>query len=282
MTAVESIAKHLTDENARHDERIALLRAAAAIGPSAKDAIPAVTKLLGNRDTAIRLVAVETLGKIGAGNPEALAKLAELLKNHRKTPQALQEAALRALAGMKGGAKAAAGDLKEYREQIKIPSCKVWASATLVAIGQDVEQNAKIVLRALKDSTPRARSARIAAIEAAAYLGPQAKPGIPNLIEALKDKSLIGRADGGRVREQAAHTLGQLGATAKDAIKPLSDMLRDPDRKARRAAVEALGSMGPDAIVAAPRLRELARIDSEMAPIANAALDRIDPPKKMD
>ncbi len=183
---------------------------------------------------------------------------------------------------MKEGAKPAAGDIKAYLDLTTIPACKVWASATLVAIGADVDANAKIVLAALKDSTPSARSARVAAIEAAAYLGPQAKPGVPNLIEALKDKSLMGRADGGRVREHAAYTLGQLGATAKDAIKPLSDMLRDPDRQARRAAAQALGTIGPDAVVAAPRLRELARVDSQLAPIANAALDRIDPPKKME
>ena len=37
---------------------------------------------------------------------------------------------------------------------------------------------------------------------------------------------------------------------------------------------------GPEAVVAAPKLRELARIDAELAGIANAALDRIEPPKK--
>jgi len=56
-------------------------------------------------------------------------------------------------------------------------------------------------------------------------------------------------------------------------------MLRDPDRAARRAAAEALGMIGPDAIVAAARLRDLVRNDPAVADAARAALHRIDPPK---
>ena len=33
---------------------------------------------------------------------------------------------------------------------------------------------------------------------------------------------------------------------------------------------EALGAMGPEAVVAAPRLRELARTDADLAAVANA------------
>jgi HEAT repeat protein len=282
LPAVEAIAKHLTDANSRREERIALLNATAAIGPPAKDAIPAVNRLLAEKETAIRVVAAETLGKIAGGNAEAVAKLGEILKDQRNSPLALQTAALKALAGMGNGAKGAAGDVKAYLDQTKDPSSKVWAAATLVAMGSDSDANAKTVLAALKDTTPAAKTARIAAINAAEFLGARAKPGVPDLIESLKDKSAVSRGDGGQVRERVARALGKLGPNAKDAIKPLTDMLKDPDRSARRAAAEALGLFGPDAVVAAPRLRELARIDSELAGVANAALDRIEPPKKPD
>lgn len=282
LPAIEAIAKHLGDTKAQREERIALLKAAAAIGPPAKDAIPAVTKLLSEKDTTTRVAAVETLGKIGSGNADAVAKLGELLKDQRNTPFAVQAAVLHALAGMGAAGKAAANDVKTYQEQTKDPPSKVWASATLVAMGSDADANAKTVLAALKDTAPALKSTRVAAIEATELLGPRAKPAVPDLIEALKDKSAVARADGGQVREKAARTLGKLGATAKEAIKPLTDMLKDSDRTARRAAVEALGLMGPEAVSAAPSLRTLARTDSELAGAANAALDRIEPPKKTE
>jgi HEAT repeat protein len=282
LPAVEAIAKHLTDANSRREERVALLNAAAAIGPPAKDAIPAVNKLLAEKETAIRVAAVETLGKIATGNADAVAKLGEILKDQRNSSFALQAATLRALAGMGYGSKAATGDVKAYLDQTKDPSSKVWASATLVAMGSDADMNAKTVLAALKDTGSAAKTARVAAIDASEFLGARAKPGVPDLIEALKDKSAVSRADGGQVRERAARSLGKLGANAKDAIKPLTDMLKDPDRTARRAAAEALGMFGPEAVVAAPKLRELARIDTDLAGVANTALDRIEPMKKTD
>jgi HEAT repeat protein len=59
-------------------------------------------------------------------------------------------------------------------------------------------------------------------------------------------------------------------------------MLRDTNPNARRAAAEALGIIGPDAIVAAPKLRELARSDPALADAAQDALDRIEPSPKME
>jgi HEAT repeat protein len=271
VSAVDSLAKHLIDENTRREERLALLQAIAAIGPPAKDAIPSVAKLLADKEIAVRVAAIETLGKIGGGNADAARKLAEQLKDLRNTPFAVQNAVLRALAGMGARAQSVAADVKAYQEQTKDSASKVWAAAALTAMGADADANARIVLTAIKDSAPTARTARGAAIEAAEYLGERARPGVPDLIEALKDRA---------VRDRAARTLGRLGAVARDAIPPLTDLLKDPDRAMRRAAAEALGAMGPEAVVAAPKLRELARTDAELAAVANAALDRIEPAKK--
>jgi HEAT repeat protein len=269
--AIEAISKNLNAANTRREERLALLQATASIGPPAKVAIPSVTKLLSDENVAVRVAAVETLGKIGGGDADAVKKLTDLLKDLRNTPYAVQTAVLRTLASMDQGALSAAADVKTYQERTKDPSTRIWAAAALAAIGSDADANAKIVLAAIKDTAPTARGPRATAIEAAEFLGDKAKPGVPDLIDALKDKL---------VRERAARTLGRLGAVAKDAIRPLSDLLRDPDRAMRRAAAAALGAMGPEAVVAAPKLRELARTDSDLAAIANAALDRIEPPKK--
>jgi HEAT repeat protein len=269
--AVEALARNLIADNTRREERLAILQAIASIGSSAKDAIPNVMKLVSDKDVPVRVAAIDTLSKIGGGSPEAARKLADQLKDLRNTPFAVQNAVLRALAGMGPKAQGVATDLKLYQDQTKDPASKVWAAAALAAIGADPDANAGIVLSAIKDTAPPARPARVAAIEAAEYLGERARPGVPDLIEALKDRA---------VRERAARTLGRLAAIAKDAIRPLSDLLKDPERAMRRAAVEALGAMGPEAVIAAPKLRELARTDAELAAAANAALDRIEPAKK--
>ena len=142
-------------------------------------------------------------------------------------------------------------------------------------MGTDPDANSKIVLAALKDKAPAAKTARGTAVEAAGYLGPKGKAAVPDLVDILQDK-----AQAVPVREKAAHTLGKLGA--KDAIRPLTDALRDPDKALRRAAAEALGLMGPDAVVAAPKLRDLLKSDREVADAAQAALDQIEPGKKKE
>jgi HEAT repeat protein len=170
-------------------------------------------------------------------------------------------------------AKAAAGDVKAVGEKANDPGLKVWVAAALVALGTDANANSKIVLAALKDKT--AKTAHSSAVEAAEFLGPKAKPGVSDLLDVLKDK-----AQPDLVREKAARTLGKL--TAKEAVRPLTDMLRDPDRDVRRAAAEALGMMGAEAVTAAPKLRELAKTDPTVADAALAALDKIEPEKKRE
>jgi hypothetical protein len=59
-------------------------------------------------------------------------------------------------------------------------------------------------------------------------------------------------------------------------------MLRDPNPGVRRATAEALGMIGPDALVAAAKLRDLARTDPALAEVAQDALDRIEPAPKME
>ena len=268
--AVEAIAKHLGDANARREERIALLQAASAVGPPAKDAIPAIAKLLGEKEVAIRVAAADTLGKVGAGNADAIKSLVGAFKD---TTLAVQAAVFRALGGMGPGGKAAATDVKAFGDQSKDPAVKVWAAGALMAFGSDTDANGKIILAALKDKT--AKSARSAAVDAAEFLGTKGRSAVPDLIDVLQDKS-----QATTVRERAARTLGKLGMQAKDAIRPLTDLLKDSDKGLRRAAADGLGSMGPDAVGAAPKLRDLIKSDPAVADAAQAALDKIEPEKK--
>lgn len=276
--AVPALSKQLLNPQSRRDEREAFLQAIAAIGPNAKDAIPAVLKVAGERDPNMRGAAVRTLAKLGLGNPDAIKKLTELLKD---SMFAVQLAALKALGGVGPGASSATGELKAYLAAANDPVARIWAAAALVAVGSDVDANFKIVQAAIKDKSPAGRSPRIAAIDSVEVIGVNAKPAVADLLDALKDKgTIVGTRPPEQIRERAAKALGRIGA--KEAISPLTDMLRDSDRGVRRTAAEALGMMGADAVVAAPKLRDLARSDPMLAETARDALDRIEPPKKVD
>ncbi|HKB01720.1 MAG TPA: HEAT repeat domain-containing protein, partial [Gemmataceae bacterium] len=246
--AVPTLAKQLGNPQMRKDERLAILLAVAAIGKSAAGAVPAVIKLLGDKDPAIRVAAAETFGRVGVTDPEAASKLSGTLGDAHL---AVRIAGLKALAAVR--AKTAAPDIKRLQEASPDPAVKVWTAAALVALGSDEDANQNAVLSALKDRAPAARIARLTAMDAVELLGAGAKVATPELIAALKDRTPVARKDGEQVRGRAARALGRLGA--KEAIPPLTEMLRDPDRGARRAAAEALGLIGPDAVVAAARLR---------------------------
>src|SRR5262249_18833645 len=164
----------------------------------------------------------------------------------------------------------AAGNIKPL--VAKEGSIKVWAAATLAAFGSDADANAKIVIAALRDRTPAAQSARLAAVEAVPPPGAKGSAAVSDLIECLKERTAISRGEGGQLRERAARSLGRLGEHAKAAIPALSDMLKDSDRSARKAAAEALGSIGPEAVLAVPKLRDLAKNDPALADVAQAAL----------
>jgi HEAT repeat protein len=162
--------------------------------------------------------------------------------------------------------------VKAFGEKINDPSSKVWAAATLVALGSDADANSKVVLAALKDKAANAKTTRSSAAEAVEFLGPQGRPAIPDLIDVLQDK-----AQSVTTREKAARSLGRLGA--KEAVRTLTDTLRDPDKGLRRAAAEALGVLGPDAVTAVPKLRDLIKSDPASADAAEAALEKIEPGK---
>jgi HEAT repeat protein len=75
----------------------------------------------------------------------------------------------------------------------------------------------------------------------------------------------------GHVREEAALALGRLGD--KRAIGALLEVTDDPDTMVRRAAVEALAYMGPDALERLVALAEGPR--TQTADAARAALEAV-------
>lgn len=158
-------------------------------------------------------------------------------------------------------------------------------------------------LKALRDSDPNVRY-RAALI--LSRLGPTAKFAIPELREALKDKSPLVRVKvaeaiwqverplpsvilptltaaltekDAETRSAAADVLGLMGSKAAPATAALIKALADKDEGVQTAVIEALGEIGPPARKAAPALLALLR-DGELLltePSIVVALSKLGP-----
>ncbi len=273
--AVEPITKLLGDANTHFEERAALLAALAGIGPTAKAATPTVSTLTADRDPPTRTAAVACLGKISAYDAAVGKLFAERLKD---TSPNVRIATLKAFAAY--GPKAAAGapDIKAMMDGTKAVDLKVWSAAALVAMGIDADKNAGIVLENLKPKAP----ARLAAMDCLILLGDKAKAGVPDLLDAVRDKTPAPK-NGVSVRQKAVTVCGQLPKLTKQAVSPITDLLKDGDLQLRKVAADALGAYGPEAIVAVPKLREAAEADDDaLREAAKAALEKIVPGKKTE
>ena len=270
--AVPEIITQIEHPDARSEEKRASLAALAAIGKPAKDGIPAIIKLTTDKDTGVRVAAVEALGRVGAGDPNVVKTLTDRLSDNQ---QGVLFAALRSLSMLGADAKSAADAIKPLLT--RQTAGKVWAAAALCAIGVDEDANAKLVLDALKDTAAAARVNRAAAVEAMPLLGAKAKPGVPDLLAVMKERPTgpTPKADQVTNREMAAKSLGRLGVADADVIRGLTDLLRDSSAGAKKAAADALGELGPKALTAVPRLRDLVE-DPAAGPAARAAIAKIE------
>jgi HEAT repeat protein len=88
------------------------------------------------------------------------------------------------------------------------------------------------LIRALRS---RAAAERLRAAKDLGRLGWLAREALPALVGALGDED-------GKVREAAAHAVGQMGP---DAVPALAAMLHHSDKYVRRNAVWAMGKLGP-------------------------------------
>jgi len=104
------------------------------------------------------------------------------------------------------------------------------AGTILVKIGADALAP---LVEALEVNEQRAR-----ATWAISELGEAAKSAVPALIKLLKADKPLAVADG-------AVALGVMGQNAKEALLPLIDALKNPDREVRAAVATAIKQIGP-------------------------------------
>ncbi|MFE9442172.1 HEAT repeat domain-containing protein [Streptomyces sp. NPDC006602] len=213
-----------------------------------RPAVPALCRLLGDRDPEVRSAAARALGRIG--EPSVVPRLLDSLHGQRTVPPAVITRALtffgpEALRGIAAGL--------EHRE----PVVRAVAIETLGAIG-GVSRTAGIARSLSEDPHPEVR------IRAARALG---RLGMPDGLEPL-----LAAVDPGQplaLRTVAAGALGNLGAVA--ATGRLRELLDDPAQRVAATAARSLLRLG-EAGSAELRAAAAGRFGARAAAQARAAL----------
>lgn len=261
------------------------------IGPAAKEAVPALTKLLDSDNQALRREAIMALAAIGPDAEPAAEKLAALIDCPVNGVPAIY--ALANIGKVSGDVNAKLAKKAEGDDPI-VKTVSAWALAKLHRGDERFARRAaKLLVEALKSDDPKVRVAAakaletldadpeivrpimlealesaneettIAMLDAVVSLGPAI---VPRLVEALKLK---------KARPFVCYVLGELGAGAAPATQALAGLLSDSDEKTQSEAAFALAEIGPDAAAAVPALTKALEGEGPVRFAAAYALGRI-------
>ena len=173
--------------------------------------------------------------------------------------------------GVNSRKKAIPEFLKAYLIEVKrtAGSTKVRSSfwrPLLATLAKTAEAGPDQVVTMLGDSKPAVRAASCHLL---ALMGPRARHTMDALVKVLTDPDP-------QTRRKAAFALRQIGADKK-TLPALTQALQDSEWLVRFYAVEALGSLGPQAAPAAAALQRLARDESpEIRQATFEALKRLE------
>jgi HEAT repeat protein len=260
--AVVGLAPILSDSSASTLSRVKVIGALIQADPSSKVTADALVIAANDRDQYVRKAAAIAIGKLNPLLDETRAVLVKMLKSDSRAD--VMSAAARGLATAGSRAKAAKPDLQTVAAG-KLPGTAFWAKVALVAIEGDITKAGAVVREGL---TNRNGNVRVAAAEALSLVGPTPAD-IPPLLKISRELSSQGR-------EAVARAVGLLGASAKDGVPRLIELLGDRDQDVRTAAAEALGLVGlPTAAPAIPKLKEALRGQLIPKPVVLKALDRL-------
>jgi HEAT repeat protein len=189
--------------------------------------INAVTAQLRQKDTRVRLAALDILESLGsasaAAEPAVIKELSD--KNHF-----VRWAAARALS--KIGPSDAEHAVPRLIELLQEPDLDLQVSAAhaLAAYGPAARSALLPLTAALADEHA---DVRVAALHALDGIGPDAEPALAAVRDALEDRDT-------NVRKSAARLLGKFGPSARDALNSLRSRLDDSSPAVRTAAQEAM------------------------------------------
>lgn len=194
---------------------------------------------------------VSTQSLVFGDNPEETSRLIRVLKDK---DEIARRGAAQDLGKLGSDAKGAAAALAEAVAKDRDAFVRRFAAQSLGLIGPQAAKDAVPALsKAIKTDTHK--EVIQASIEALGHMGSAA---VPALRDAVKSSELT-------VQFQAAKALGQIGPDAKDAVKTLIDVFKNPPPMKRNndappvrtAVAEALGNIGPAAKDALPALKEV-------------------------
>lgn len=235
--------------------------AATALEKLGAAAVPALVEAMKSESEGVRLMAVDTVGRIGQAGKKAGPALAGLLIEESPSMRKAVVAALYRVGidSREMVAPLVAG-LKVRDEH------RVHLIARISWLGPEAKEAAPALIALLKD---RDDEAVVAAASTLRTIGEGRKEATVALAGLLEARSEI-------TRQQAAGGLGAYGPSAKEHVAPLVRVLKDVTAQpaTRSAAATALGHIGPDAKEAVPALETAAK-DKDIERVAQWALAKI-------
>lgn len=279
---VPGLIKALENPKARYWAAVVITE----IGPDAKDAVPALIKVLGDEQPETRMQAAVALGEIGEASKPAVPALLKALTDKQPSVKYGAAFALGQIADPSAAKALAEADVKddpffdmittwaaaksnpadkELTEQAvkeliagltaKESFMRQAAARGLLELKAPQEVVAPALTKLLKDSDPEVVAEVVAAL---ASLGPKI---VPNAAQALKKSE---------TPEVAARILAQIGPAAKDAVPALAEAVGSDNAALQRESAIALARIGKGA---APAVDALAKaVDADDRQVSLAAI----------
>jgi HEAT repeat protein len=247
----------LADEDAA--TRLLAVQSLGQLGAKAAPAVPALIERM--NDPALQLPIVDTLGKIGSAAAAAVPRLTELATTGGA------EWRVAAIVALGGIGREAASALPVIYDGARDPSFDVRAAAVpaLVKVESDEAKLLEVLVKAVSDETGRVRRP---AAQAIGTFGDRARAAVPGLVAMLERDN---------DRGPAFEALKAIGVVT---VPDLQKMLGAKDAKVRVFACESLGKLGSQATDAVAALEPLAKAGEgdAVGRAAREALKRINPP----
>ncbi len=238
------------------------------LGPLARAGVPALRRSLDDPDFHVRLAAAAALARIDPQHRQAREPLLAALRDGDAD---CRKAAAMSLADLGPWSAPAVPALLTvlHDTDADARAAAGFALGRIVPEAQDHEARAAEVAAALGGVLRRDKDkgVRFWVVHALLRFGPEARPAKGALADAL-------RVDGPVIADPAADALVRLG---RPGMPALVDALKDPECRARARIAEYMGEMGPAAGVALPALRAALRDeDPGLRLAASAALLQVD------
>jgi predicted Zn finger-like uncharacterized protein len=190
-----------------------------------------------------------------------------LIRNLESPDSKVRGNTAQALGNVGAEARMAVGPLLALLAKENDDLTRKLAVEALNKIGPPEKADLTALTTALQDLHPELRSY---AARALGQLGADARPAVPALLKAARDRE-------SSVRQSVVRALGNFGTEAKDAIlQVIAEALKDSDRDTRRAAGDALASLGVLGVNELPMVRDLLKHqDTEIRSSAARALGQM-------